>query len=171
MITLEKFTTEDFDRFISWIGTEEELVQFAGPIFTYPLTREQLYRYQQSVGKQPFRVRLTATGEVIGHCELNFENYLPRLSRILIGDREMRNRGLGKLIVRELVNRLFSTTIHDMVDLNVYDWNANAIAAYTRLGFRVNPEKEKTVQVGNATWRAYNMILKKADWQPEKIFA
>ena len=45
MIELKPFTENDFPIFKSWIHSEEELFQFAGPIFTYPLTDEQLTKY------------------------------------------------------------------------------------------------------------------------------
>lgn len=165
MIQLEIFTAADFDRFISWIDNEEALVQFAGPLFTYPLTHGQLTAYLEQTQKKPFKIRLLETGEVIGHCELNFEKEMPRLSRILIGDKNMRNKGLGKQVVKEMVNRLFSTTEHTAVDLNVFDWNHNAIACYTQLGFRINPEMAGTTEVGGKIWHTHNMVLQKADWQ------
>ncbi|WP_142682830.1 GNAT family N-acetyltransferase [Chitinophaga polysaccharea] len=164
MIQLERFTAADFDRFISWVDNEEALVQFAGPLFTYPLTHEQLTAYLQQTKKQPFKIRLLETGQVIGHCELNFEKEMPRLSRILIGEKSMRNKGLGKQVVKEMVNRLFSTTEHTAVDLNVFEWNHNAVACYTQLGFRINPDMAGTTKVGEAVWNTYNMVLQKADW-------
>lgn len=164
MIQLETFTAADFDRFISWVDNEAALVQFAGPLFTYPLTHAQLAAYLQQTKKQPFKIRLRETGQVIGHCELNFEKELPRLSRILIGEKSMRNKGLGKLVVKEMVNRLFSTTAYTAVDLNVFDWNHNAVACYTQLGFRINPEMAGSTEVSGAVWHTHNMVLQKADW-------
>jgi hypothetical protein len=54
MIQLEKFTKDDFDRFISWIDSEEELIQFAGPLFTYPLSHQQLNNYLTQQKKSPY---------------------------------------------------------------------------------------------------------------------
>jgi len=45
MIKLEPFTSKDFLRLINWMDSERELVQFAGPIFSYPLTENQLTEY------------------------------------------------------------------------------------------------------------------------------
>lgn len=42
MIELESFAKEHYDDLISWIDNEEELMQFAGPVYTYPLTERQL---------------------------------------------------------------------------------------------------------------------------------
>ncbi len=42
MILVEKFDQLNSHKLISWIDTEEALMQFAGPSFTFPLTVEQL---------------------------------------------------------------------------------------------------------------------------------
>lgn len=45
MIRCEKFTNEDFARFINWIVNESFMYQFAGPIFSFPITESQLTDY------------------------------------------------------------------------------------------------------------------------------
>ncbi|RZK70264.1 MAG: N-acetyltransferase [Pedobacter sp.] len=159
MIALDKFSEKDFDRLISWIENEEDLIQFAGPIFQYPLSRLQLSSYLQQSKKVPLRVRLVNTGEIIGHCEINFENEIPRLSRILIGEKKMRNQGYGKMVVREMIKITFTETKSLAIDLNVFDWNLNAIACYQKMGFTTQPEKKSSMTVGKEFWTAQNMIL------------
>jgi RimJ/RimL family protein N-acetyltransferase len=56
MIELYPFTSSDFETFKSWVNSEEELVQFAGPLFNYPLTDTQLHRYIQMTDKRPLKV-------------------------------------------------------------------------------------------------------------------
>jgi RimJ/RimL family protein N-acetyltransferase len=164
MIELEPFLEKDFDRFISWIHSEEQLIQFAGPIFSYPLTNEQLTAYIGSDKRKAYKVRLMSTGNIIGHCELNFQNSIPRLSRILIGSKELRNKGIGKHIVTQLLENVFSSTEFDRVNLSVFEWNLNAIASYRKVGFQINKGFETTMIVGDKTWVAYNMIVTKHDY-------
>ena len=45
MLRLEPFTPDDFSRLIRWVDTKIELVQFAGDLFTYPLSKDQLQAY------------------------------------------------------------------------------------------------------------------------------
>ena len=73
MITLLPFEETDFDRFKSWIKSPEELLQFAGPYFTFPVTDEQLKKYIADLKRRPYKIISTETNNVIGHCELNFE--------------------------------------------------------------------------------------------------
>jgi RimJ/RimL family protein N-acetyltransferase len=168
MIELQNFLEEDFDRLISWIKNEEEMVQFAGPIFIYPVTHEQLRAYNSQSVKQAFKVILSSTGEIIGHCELNFQNPIPRLSRILIGDKFFRNKGFGKAIVRKMLNRVFMTTDFEHVDLSVFDWNKNAIASYRSVGFTINEGFETQMEVNGKIWTAFNMIISKQDYYKNK---
>ncbi len=42
MMRLIKFEQEVYANLISWIHSEEDLMQFAGPAFSFPLTNEQL---------------------------------------------------------------------------------------------------------------------------------
>jgi RimJ/RimL family protein N-acetyltransferase len=164
MIELEPFIEEDFDRILSWIDTEEELIQFAGPMFNYPLTRNQLVGYISSDKRKPYKVRLKSTDNIIGHCELNFQKSIPRLSRILIGSKELRNKGIGQHIVIKLLNIIFNSIGSDRADLSVFDWNLNAIASYSKVGFKINKGAETTMVVGNKTWTAYNMVISKEDY-------
>jgi RimJ/RimL family protein N-acetyltransferase len=166
MILLEKFTNDDFDRLISWIDNEEELIQFAGPLFNYPLSHQQLNNYLIQQKKSPYRIRLIETGEIIGRCELNFENELPRLSRILIGEKHLRNNGIGKLVLYQMIDLLFTTTTttHKAVDLSVFDWNHNAIACYKKIGFTIRPELKSSMLVSGKNWNAFNMILSRDNY-------
>ncbi|WP_162141802.1 GNAT family N-acetyltransferase [Daejeonella oryzae] len=161
MIELQDFEEKDFNRLITWVKNEEEMIQFAGPIFTYPLNLEQLSKYTSDTTRKIFKVRLISTGEIIGHCELNFQNEIPRLSRILIGDRSFRNRGLGKAIIRNLLTRVFTTTEFENVNLTVFDWNYNAIASYKSVGFEIRPGFETHMKINEETWTACNMIISK----------
>ena len=45
MIELKPFTENDFEIFKAWAANAEELFQFAGPVFSFPLTDEQLRNY------------------------------------------------------------------------------------------------------------------------------
>lgn len=42
MIDLEAFASSDIDQLISWVPTAEFLVQWAGPVFQFPLERAEL---------------------------------------------------------------------------------------------------------------------------------
>lgn len=164
MIRLEKFTESDFDTLISWVKNEEDLNQFAGPIFSFPLTKKQLRRYIKMADKKPFKIILDKTNKTIGHCELNFEKGNNRLSRILIGDQNARGKGYGKIIVSQMVNMLFENPAIDEVDLNVYDWNIGAIKCYQNVGFKIVPHNFNEQEVNGNIWKSLNMKLDRKTW-------
>jgi RimJ/RimL family protein N-acetyltransferase len=164
MIEFIPFTQYDFERLKSWINNKEELFQFAGPLFNFPLTDEQLLDYINRKDKKPFKVVLNETNETIGHCELNYESGNNRLSRILIGKEEYRNKKLGEQIVRKMVNLFFLDPTIKLIDLNVFDCNTRAIKCYEKVGFRIIYEKTDQLLVYGNIWTRLNMQLKRDDY-------
>ena len=169
MIKLEPFTESDFDTLISWVKNEKELIQFAGAIFSFPLTKKQLLSYLKMTDKKPYKIVSINDNITIGHCELNFENGNNRLSRILLGDKKFRGKGYCKLIISEMTKMLFADKKVNQVDLNVYDWNKGAINCYINFGFEINPDKTKSQIVGNEIWKSLNMILSKKNWLQHRL--
>ncbi len=161
MIELEPFTEKDFETFKSWIQSKYQLFQFAGPLLTYPLTDNQLHNYIQMTDKKPMKIVLQSTKKTIGHCELNFENGNNRLSRILIGDKQMRGKKIGEQVVRKMVDLMFENKKIEEIDLNTFEWNKQAIKCYEKVGFRINPKKTEKMEVNGNLWTKINMTLKR----------
>lgn len=166
MIKLLPFTQVDFETFKSWISNAEELFQFAGPILTHPVTDNQLDNYIKMTDKIPLKVVLESTNETIGHCELNFENGNKRLSRILVGKKELRGQKIGEEIVRTMINILFEDKATQEVDLNTFDWNKAAIRCYKKVGFRINHEQTDQMNVNGKVWTRINLSLKRENYLP-----
>jgi len=164
MIHFKPFDVADFERLKNWIISEKELIQFAGPIFVFPLTNEQLKKYSSSNMRKPYTITLVETSEVIGHCEFNFENDIPRISRVLIGDEKMRNRGIGTEIIRKMSEEFFSDSTVSKIDLNVFAWNDRAIHCYENLGFRINTTTVFEQEVEGKFWKNHNMVLTREDF-------
>ncbi|UEG49706.1 GNAT family N-acetyltransferase [Ferruginibacter lapsinanis] len=166
MITLEPFERTDFERLINWIDTEEILVQFGGPIFSFPLTIEQLEAYTNDKQRLSFKVVDQSSKTPIGHAELfpSDDNKTMKICRILIGDKQKRGQGLGQQIINELLKISFITLGKERAELNVYDWNTSAIKCYEKVGFTINPDKIFTSTVKENTWTAINMTIDKQHW-------
>ena len=107
MIKLEPFTKIDFNRLISWIQNEEELIQFAGQAFTFPLTEEQLEKYLDEKRRFVFKITETNFNQTIGHCEIYLTETSAKLCRILIGEKSFRGIGLGFEVVNLLIVIMF----------------------------------------------------------------
>lgn len=164
MITLLPFTSSDFEMFKSWTNSAEELFQFAGPIFTYPVTDDQLKTYLDDTDLLPFKVVLTETGETIGHCELNFKHGNKRISRVLLGRKDLRGQRIGEKIIHLLAQKLFEEPSVEWIDLNTFSWNTGAIKCYEKVGFRINESETEALDVFGKTWTKLNMVLQRDDY-------
>ncbi|SDX03566.1 Protein N-acetyltransferase, RimJ/RimL family [Marininema mesophilum] len=171
MLRLEAISPEDFSTLISWTDTPEFLLQWAGPPFHYPLTEEQLYaHWQVTKGEQPLRrifkaVDLT-TSEMIGHIELNnidMENRLARLSRVLINP-QIKGRGIGTDMVREVVRMGFKEIGLHRIDLLVFNNNLSAISCYKRVGFRKEGSLRECRRLGERYLTLDCMSILEYEW-------
>lgn len=158
-ILLEPFTHADITRFISWIQNEEELIQFAGPYFSFPVTVQQVEQYLAEERRKVFTVRDKVSGVVFGHCEINATDAVPRLARIFIGDKQFRGKGHGKEMVIALLRKAFALYNTECIELNVYTWNTSAIRCYESVGFVINPGKESDTTVQGKVWHSQNMVI------------
>lgn len=162
MLKLSPFTIDDADQLISWFEGEESLVQFAGPIFTWPLTKEQIARHLTDTSRLFYKVTDEESSLVIGHGEIaKVPNEPPKLTCLIIGNKAFRGKGLGRELTRQLTVLAFDMQQADAVQLYVYDWNKNAYELYRSLGFEINPDKSLTTVVNGKTWVALNMVIKR----------
>ena len=162
MIRLEQFDKSDFDRLINWIDSEESMIQFSGPIFNYPITHEQLDKYVKANNRLVYKAINTETNEIVGHAELNKiddKNKYARICRILIGDKQNRNKGFGKAIIMELIRIGFHDLQLHRLDLGVFDFNHQAIKCYKDCGFEIEGLLKDTTKMGDEYWSVYNMSI------------
>lgn len=164
MIHLQQFDVNDFQRLIAWINNEEELIQFAGPIFSFPLNREQLTSYLSDSKRKVYKI-IVNDNIVIGHAELYFtDEDTAKLCRILIGDMNSRGKGFCRQIVKELLALAFEIPSISKAELNVYDWNTPAIKCYEECGFVRSEKQSTTTNVNGKSWNSINMILNRDRW-------
>jgi len=165
MILLQPFNKTDFNQLIAWETDEEALMQFAGPSFSFPLTKDQLELTLTDARSLTYSILYAADKTIIGHAEIYFpDNATAHLCRILIGNVKYRGKGLGLEAVNHLLNISFSRPGIEEASLNVFDWNTAAVKCYTKAGFTVNEGNTKTRQVKDQVWTALNMRLAKKDW-------
>lgn len=162
MITLEKFTEEDFERLINWIKSEDELILFAGPTFRFPITNEQLSAYVNSDIRKVYKIIDANSEEVIGHCELNDINLnskSARVCRMIVGDPSNRNKGYGRQMLQALISVAFNELSLNNLTLKVYEKNASAVKCYSNCGFEIKGKIHKSMVGVGKYWPAYIMSL------------
>ncbi|HZE83448.1 MAG TPA: GNAT family protein [Puia sp.] len=170
MIKLTPFEQSDFHKFMSWIESEELLITIAGTYFTYPLTDSQLLNYLHDKNSLAFNIVDLSRNEAIGHAEIIRANDgACKLDKILVGDKSLRGKGIGELIIHQLLDYSFGKLNVKEVELNVYDWNIAGIKCYEKAGFIFNHQKIQSTQVRGTTWVAKNMRIDKGKWIKSKI--
>ncbi|MGE6352643.1 GNAT family N-acetyltransferase [Flavobacterium sp. NPDC079362] len=164
MIRLEKFDTKDYSQLINSIKDARELMQFAGPEFTFPLTEEQIERSLSDKNRIAFRVVNVSNDSTIGHCQICFKDKFANLGRILIMDELLRGKGIGKQILTLLLEFILENSKQRNVELNVFDFNTSAIKCYEKIGFVINRDKKFVREMDSETWTALNMQLDLDNW-------
>jgi RimJ/RimL family protein N-acetyltransferase len=174
-IELEPFTKSDIRTLINWVDSPELLLQCASG-FSYPLDGEQVERHlahaSETLGTtrelRIFKAVDVESHKSVGHIELariNRENGSARVVRVLVGPRELRGRGTGTQMMREILRIGFLELGLHRIDLFVFDFNQNAIACYERVGFRKEGLLRQTLRVGDQYWNVYLMSILEPEWQ------
>ena len=167
-IALCPFGPDDFDRLISWLPTEDDLVEWCAGFFRYPLTHSQLERYLESSRQPNARVIFTARtkdGEAVGHIEVSqiWPHLSSRLSRVLVVP-DQRHRGIGSMIIREALSFSFVQHCVDRIDLGVSATNLVAIGCYAKLGFAQVGRWPNALVAGPHTVDVVWMTLTRDKW-------
>ena len=162
MIKLENFIKSDYNRLINWIDSEELMMIFSAQAFSFPITHKQIEKYIKSPNRIAYKVIDTTNNEIIGHAELknvDYKNKSARICRVLVGDKENRNKGYGSLIIKELVRVGFKELQLHRIDLGVYDFNKQAIKCYQKCGFEIEGLLKDNIKFNDIYWSTYNMSI------------
>lgn len=172
-IRLRPFAKSDIRPLIDWIDSPEFLVQWAGRGVFYPLDESQLTNLlEKTSGEEPNLLMFTpvtrGTGEVVGHAQLgniNRTDGSAALARVLVGPKDLRNKGLGKMIVEAVLEVGFDKLLLHRIYLNVFDFNHNAISCYEQVGFQKEGLLRDTVRIGNKYWSSFTMSILEEEWR------
>jgi RimJ/RimL family protein N-acetyltransferase len=165
MIELQPFTINDALQLISKIQNERMLLQFAGPVYRFPLTEDQLEDDLLNEKRRLFKIIDQSTAIVIGHAQMFLKEETFLLGRILIWDENNRGKGYGKKVMQELLKYGFSHFDKETAELNVYDWNTGAIECYKKVGFVFDPHVKSEAKIDQETWISLNMKIHKRNFQ------
>lgn len=173
-IRLEPFQRTDIPRLMSWVRSEEFLIQWAGPFFMHPLDEVQLVKYWESwqgesAIRRIYRVSISdPEPKVIGHIELNnidWRNRAGSVSKVLIGERQYLGKGYGVQMVDALLKIAFDELHLHRMELKVFDFNEPAIHAYQRVGFVIEGHLRDYRRVGEQYWSSYLMSILEDEWR------
>jgi RimJ/RimL family protein N-acetyltransferase len=175
MIRLELLEKEDLNKILEWNNgkSSDFLLQWAGPLYQFPLTINQLEDYYINDVKKVdssvfvYKIVLTGTDEIIGTVELreiDKEKRVGRVCRFLIGDDSARGKGVGTIALKEILKIGFVDLNFDKITLAVFDFNEGAIKCYQKTGFKKVKFIENARKAIEGYWNLYEMAVSKAEW-------
>lgn len=167
MIELKPFERSHFPQLINWVQSPAFLLQWAGSSFQYPLDDEQLDKYKKDPTILAYSVYQKGTGKVIGHISLariDQTNKSARVGRVLVGDPNVRGKGIGELMVNETLRIAFDELKLHRVSLGVFDFNLAAIACYEKVGFKKEGLLRDTCKFEDEYWSLWEMSMLEHEW-------
>ena len=157
MIKLQPFGVDNWKYLRKWITNESELIQFAGPIFSFPINKNQVESYLSNPNRTVFKIE-DSSKQAIGMAEISDEGgNVAKLARIIIGEESMRRKGIGTKLMNQLADYGFNKLKKEKLILNVYSWNLGAIKCYEKVGFRRIDKTPILVTVGDEEWEVIEM--------------
>ena len=149
-------TPELLQPLCSWFPTPESLAQWGGSGLRFPLDSEQIEAMLAETATEP-PLRLAFAGlignETAAHAQLVLDRTdgIARLARFAVAPRH-RGRGLARPFLKDVFAELDKAGDFPRLELNVYTFNAAAIALYESLGFVREGVRRSSVRVGSARW-------------------
>lgn len=180
MVKLESLEKQDLGKIVEWNSDKsaEFLLQWAGPMYIYPLTIKQVEDYFYNEVKKDdsnifaYKIRLNDSDKIIGTIELrevDKENKIGMVCRFLIGEEDFRNKGIGAHALKEILEIGFNDLKFEKIALRVFDFNHSAIKCYEKAGFVKEKFLEKARKTANAYWNLYEMSISKDEWKIKKF--
>lgn len=167
---------EDLKKIIEWNENKsaDYLLQWVGPMYNYPLSLGQVENYFLNEVKKEnsnifiYKILLTSTGEIIGTIELrqiDEDKKIGKVCRFLIGEENVRGKGIGTEVLKEILRIGFEDLKFEKITLGVFDFNKNAIKCYENVGFIKVKFIKNARKSSNGYWNLYEMAVSKDEWQ------
>ncbi|GGF25275.1 aminoglycoside N(6')-acetyltransferase [Halobacillus andaensis] len=172
MIKLEYFTKQDYDTLLQWVESPSFLLQWAGPTFSYPLSDDQLDKYIKEANQVNgslliFKAVEESSNRPIGHIGLKNIDYYNRSARVgkVLVSKEARGRGIGLIMMEEILKIAFDELNLNKVTLGVFDFNKPAIQTYKKAGFQIDGLLRDHRRFEEEYWNLYEMSILHSEWK------
>lgn len=141
MLRIRPYKPADAGFLLSWLTEERTVAFWKADRFTWPLTLEQLNRYDEDFTADPkaaaFMV-LDEAGAAVGHFSLRNINWQENRAHMgfIVVNPDCRGKGYGRKLVHQALVYAFQVLGLRAVTLGVYDCNEPARRCYAAEGFR-----------------------------------
>ena len=155
----------DAPAFTRWLNDFETVLDISGD-GRMPMSEAEERDYIMRNSYNTFAIE-TLDGRLIGNCQFFAVDHQSRTCRIgiLIGEKSARNQGYGADAMKLLLDFLFNHKNMHRVGLEVFAYNAPAIALYEKLGFtREITYREHAFAMGRY-WDEYGYSMLKEEYE------
>lgn len=159
---------------ISWINSEELLMNWAGSTFSFPLTHKSMEWYLEKTNDREssdaflYKVVDVETEEVVGHISLGSisrKNRSARISRVLIGSGEHKGKGYCRDMIMAVLKFGFNELKLHRISLGVYDSNTAALKCYQSSGFTIDGRMRDILRFRDEWWTLIEMSILEDEWR------
>ncbi len=163
-LSLRPFSKREIPVLKSWFHNESEVLLWAGASLKYPI-RSSVLRAFIKVHRGPspdHEIWTVSSAEIatLGHLQIW---YSLRLRQAIIGRVAIapayRGQGLARPLIRLAIDKAFSRTQINRIELRVYEHNTAAITAYQRAGFIHEGTRRKSTPIGDNFWSTNVMSI------------
>ncbi|MBK8521042.1 MAG: GNAT family N-acetyltransferase [Chitinophagaceae bacterium] len=174
MIKLEPFVQNDFQQLMDWVDSEELLIQWSGSLFSFPLTMRSLEWYVTNTNvinesdAFVYKAVDTETGLVVGHISLgglSWKNRSSRISRVLVGNADRHQKGIGQQMTRAALKIGFEELGLHRISLGVYENNKPALNCYLKCGFNIEGVARDILWFNNEYLSMVEMAILEDEWK------
>lgn len=153
-ITLRDVQPGDEDARLALGNTPEIIAMFGGdPAQVRDITRHAAEAWVEAQRSEPYAWIIEADGAMLGAIRLHTVNPADKRAQIAIGilDASALGKGLGTEAMQVLAAHAFDTMGLHRLGCRVLDFNTRAIAAYEKVGFKVEGRERESALIG-ADW-------------------
>ena len=171
-LKLTPIKKEYIDSFLKWFN-DPEITQYL--IFYRPLTREMeedwYNTYQTQQNEIVFSILISEElnhEKLIGNCgiRIDWKNRVGNCG-IIIGEKEYLSKGYGTEAMELLVEYGFNTLNLNRIELEVYDFNIQAIKSYKKVGFLEEGRKRQATYINGEYHGIIIMSILKEEWKED----
>lgn len=165
MLRLRPYKAKDSAEIAGWFCDEKEFQKWSAGKFNYPITKEDLEKWQEENEEQKNIWSFVLTDEkndAIGHIcmkDVNFDTGEMYFGFIIINPQN-RGRGYAKEMICLAVNYAKDILKMKSVTIAVFTNNPGAIKCYKALGFKESYIEENALQYKTESWDRLHMTLK-----------
>ncbi|MGV3720957.1 MAG: GNAT family N-acetyltransferase [Actinomycetota bacterium] len=131
----------DAEVIAGWARTPQEARLWAGPGARWPVIASHLREWHADADIHPYVLLTDNYPVAYGEIWLDFQEQELELARLIVRP-DLRGRGIGRRLVRKLIESAASTGL-PVVFMRVAPENASALACYERCGFARVPDGDQ----------------------------